>query len=159
MRVALGPTIAAHGYQKFFTGGKIDGTAGWFDSMGMKPGKVHALLAASTEIIAGVLILFGLLTSFGAAALVGLMFVAWYTVHRDTGFYILKEGWEYVFILGVMAVVLAMLGPGSWSIDNALGIDDDLDGWVGLAIGGGLGVAAAVGLLGAFFRPPPKTAE
>lgn len=157
-RIALGPVIAAHGYQKFFTGGKIAGTAGWFDSMGMKPGKVHALLAASTEIGAGVLILLGLLTSFGAAALVGLMTVAWYTVHRGTGFYILKEGWEYVFMLGVCGVVLAMLGPGSVSLDAALDIDDKLDGYTGLAIGAGLGIGAGFALLAAFFRPPPPAA-
>ena len=50
LRVAAGVTIAAHGYGKFFQGGRIPGTAGWFDSMGMKPGKVHAVLAATTEV-------------------------------------------------------------------------------------------------------------
>ena len=50
-RVVVGITFAAHGYNKFFGGGKIAGTARWFDSMGMKPnGTVHAYLAASTEI-------------------------------------------------------------------------------------------------------------
>ena len=46
IRVALGATMAAHGYAKFFKGGRINGTAGWFDSMGMRPGRVHARLAA-----------------------------------------------------------------------------------------------------------------
>ncbi|MEE9415538.1 MAG: DoxX family protein [Acidimicrobiales bacterium] len=153
LRLALGPVIAAHGYQKFFRGGKIDGTAGWFDSMGMKPGKIHAVLAASTEIAAGILILVGLLTSFGAAALVGLMTVAWYTVHRTTGFFILKEGWEYVFMLAIAGIVLAILGPGEISVDSALGIDDDLNGYVGLAISTGLGIGAGLALLAGFFRP------
>ena len=50
IRVVLGLTLAAHGLNKFFGGGKIPGTARWFDSMGMKPnGRVHALAAASTE--------------------------------------------------------------------------------------------------------------
>ncbi|MEZ5166082.1 MAG: DoxX family protein [Acidimicrobiales bacterium] len=43
LRVATGVTLAAHGYGKFFRGGRIAGTARWFDSMGMRPGKVHAL--------------------------------------------------------------------------------------------------------------------
>jgi len=43
--------MAAHGYAKVFKGGKLDGTAGWFDSIGMKPGAVHARLAAGTEIL------------------------------------------------------------------------------------------------------------
>ena len=44
LRVVLGLTVAAHGYNKFFGGGKLAGTARWFDSMGMRPnGTIHAL--------------------------------------------------------------------------------------------------------------------
>ena len=68
VRVVLGITLAAHGYGKFFRGGRIPGTAGWFDSMGMRPGKFHAYLAASTEVGAGVLFALGLLTPLAAAA-------------------------------------------------------------------------------------------
>ena len=39
LRLMLGLTMAAHGYNKFFGKGGLKGTAGWFDSMGMKPGK------------------------------------------------------------------------------------------------------------------------
>ena len=67
-RVIIGVTLAAHGYNKFFGGGKIAGTARWFDSMGMKPnGTVHAYLAASTEIGSGVLMALGLLTPLAGA--------------------------------------------------------------------------------------------
>ena len=54
LRVVLGLTMAAHGYNKFFGGGRIPGTAGWFESIGMKPGTFHARVAATTEISAGV---------------------------------------------------------------------------------------------------------
>ena len=157
LRIGLGLTMAAHGYGKFFTGGRIAGTAGWFDSMGMRPGRVHALLAASGEVAAGLFFAAGLLTSFAALGFVGLMAVAWYTVHRDSGFFIIKEGWEYVFVLGLVASMVAMIGPGEWSLDAALGIDDDLDGWVGLIISAGGGLLAAAGLLGAFYRPPAES--
>jgi len=157
LRVALGLTMAAHGYGKFFQGGRIPGTAGWFDSIGMKPGKVHALLAASTEVAAGLGLALGLFTTLDALAFVALMLVAAWTVHRENGFFIVKSGWEYNFILAVVAVGVAMLGPGEISLDHALGIDDDLDGWVGLAIAAAGGVAAGGGLLAAFFRPPPAT--
>ncbi len=155
LRVALGLTIAAHGYGKFFHGGRLPGTAGWFDSMGMRPGHVHARLAATTEVVTGMLLVVGLLTPFAAAGLVGLMVVAGWTVHRYNGFFIIKEGWEYVFILAVVAVSLATFGPGDWSLDAALDIDHDLDGWTGMAISAGLGLAAGVGLLAVFYRPPP----
>jgi len=48
LRLVLGLTLAAHGYNKFFGGGRIPGTARWFESIGMKPGKFHATVAATT---------------------------------------------------------------------------------------------------------------
>jgi len=158
VRIGIGLTLAAHGWAKFFTGGRIAGTAGWFDSMGMRPGKVHAVLAAGGEIAAGVFMALGLLTSFAALGFVGLMTVAWWTVHRDSGFFIIKEGWEYVFILALVAVTVAMIGPGDWSLDAAIGLADNFDGYVGLLISALGGVVAAAALLAAFFRPPPAEA-
>ena len=63
LRVSLGLTLAAHGYNKFFKGGKIEGTGRWFDSMGMRPGKMHAYFAACGEIGSGLLLAAGFLTS------------------------------------------------------------------------------------------------
>ena len=53
LRVVLGLTMAAHGYNKFFGRGGLPGTAGWFESIGMKPGMFHARVAATTEMSAG----------------------------------------------------------------------------------------------------------
>lgn len=159
MRIVLGFTLATHGYAKFFRGGRIAGTARWFDSMGMRPGRVHALLAAGGEVAAGLALAAGVLTSFAALGFVGLMTVAWYTVHRDKGFLILNEGWEYVAVLGATAVGIAILGPGRWSVDHAVGVADALDGVTGLVISAGGGLLAAAGLLVGFYRPPPSSAE
>ena len=54
LRVVVGLTLAAHGWNKFTGGGKIPGTGRWFDSIGMRPGRLNAYLAASTEMGAGV---------------------------------------------------------------------------------------------------------
>ena len=62
LRLVLGVTLAAHGYNKFFGGGRIPGTARWFESIGMKPGKFHATVAATTEMAAGLGLAAGLLT-------------------------------------------------------------------------------------------------
>jgi putative oxidoreductase len=158
VRLTVGIGLAAHGYAKFFSGGKIAGTARWFDSIGMRPGKVHALIAASSEIIVGLLIAAGLLTSFAAMGYVALMAVAHWTVHRANGFFIIKEGWEYVFVLAMVAVTIATIGPGEWSLDNAIGIDDDLDGWTGLVLSAA-GLAVAALFLLTFFRPPKPAGE
>ena len=53
LRVATGIVILAHGYNHIFGGGKIAGTARWFESLGMKPGILHAWLASLTEVAVG----------------------------------------------------------------------------------------------------------
>jgi len=125
LRAATGLTLAAHGWNKFFSGGRLPGTGRWFDSIGMRPGRLNAWLAAGTEVGAGVLLAIGLVTPVSAGGVIGVMVVAGWTVHRSNGFFILKEGWEYVFVLAIAALVVATLGPGEWSLDEALGITDD----------------------------------
>ena len=160
LRVVLGLTMAAHGYNKFFGGGRIKGTAGWFESIGMKPGTFHARVAATTEMAAGLGLAVGLFTPVTAAGFVALMLVAAWTVHRHNGFFIVKEGWEYNLVLAAAAVAIAGIGAGRYSLDYALfrdtGIYPLLHGWCGLAIALGLGLAGGVGQLLIFFRPPAK---
>lgn len=154
LRVGFGLTMAFHGYAKVFRGGKLEGTAAWFDSIGMKPGMLNARLAAGTEILAGLGLAVGLLTTFSCMGFVALMAVAAHVAHRGNGFLITAGGWEYNFVLGVAAAGIAMLGPGEWSIDHLIGIDTDLDGWLGLVLAAGGGIAAAAAQLAVFYRPP-----
>jgi putative oxidoreductase len=160
LRVTFGVTLAAHGYNKFFGGGRIPGTGRWFDSMGMRPGKVHALLAASTEMGSGILFALGLLTPFAAAGFVGVMVVAGWTVHKENGFFIVKSGWEYNLVLAMAPVCVAAISPGQFSLDHALGIDEhnSIAGWTGLAIAAGVGLLGGIGQLVVFYRPPAKDA-
>lgn len=72
----LGVTLAAHGYNKFFGGGRIPGTARWVESIGMKPGKFHATVVAATEMAAGLGLAVGMLTPIPAASFVALTLVA-----------------------------------------------------------------------------------
>jgi len=158
IRVVMGLTLAAHGYNKFFGGGRIPGTARWFDSMGMKPnGRIHALMAASTEMGGGLLFAMGLLTPLAAAAFVGLMVVAAWTVHRPNGFFIVKSGWEYNLILAAVPVGVAVVGPGRYSLDWALGIGLAFRPALDLLLSAGLGILAGAGLLAACYRPPAPT--
>ena len=160
LRAGLGMMIFVHGYNKAFRGGKLAGTGRWFESMGMRPGKVHATLAAGTEMGVGVLLVLGLLTQLAAAGLIALMVVAFWTVHRDKGFMITGEGWEYVALIAVMSLVTAILGPGRISLDAELEIAHRLDGWTGMGIALLLGVGAGAAQLLLFFRPPkPDPAE
>ncbi len=156
LRCAVGAVMLAHGINHIFGGGKIEGTAGWFASLGMKPGIVHAWLASVTEVVGGALLVLGLLTPFGGAAVIGTMTVALVTNHRGNGFFIFRpgEGWEYVMTLIVCGFAIAVLGAGGWSLDHAFEIfDPPADSGVWIAL---LGLAGAVLLLAAFWRPEPK---
>ncbi|HEY8526722.1 MAG TPA: DoxX family protein [Acidimicrobiales bacterium] len=157
LRLVVGPVFAFHGYAKIFRGGRLDGTAGWFNSMGMRPGHVHARLAAGGELATGICLTLGLLTTFAGLGLVGLMTVAFWTVHKGRGLLIINEGWEYVLVLATIGVSVATIGPGEWSLDEALGID--LNGTPGFLISlvGGLGLAAL--LLATQYRPPAPAKE
>ncbi|OBY33406.1 DoxX family protein [Mycolicibacter kumamotonensis] len=158
VRLCLGLTMAAHGYNKIFSGGRIPGTARWFDSIGMRPGAFHARVAAGTEIAAGLGLAAGLLTPIPAAGFVALMLVAAWTVHRTNGFFIVNSGWEYNLVLAAVAVGIAMVGAGPLSLDHLLFGQNWCDGWTGLAIAAGLGLAGGIGQLVVFFRPVPKQA-
>jgi putative oxidoreductase len=160
LRLCLGLTLAAHGFNKFFGGGRIPGTARWFESIGMKPGMLHARIAASTEVLAGLGLAAGLLTPIPAAGFVALMLVAAWTVHRPNGFFIVKEGWEYNLVLAVSAVAVATIGPGRFSLDQLIFRDDNwLDGWTGLVMSVALGLAGGIGQLLIFYRPPVETTQ
>src|SRR5712671_5300231 len=86
VRVAVGATMIAHGYNHIYRGGRIKGTAGWFASLGMRPGILHAWLASLTELAAGAGLVLGLLTPLAAGAIIGILTVAFITNHRKAGF-------------------------------------------------------------------------
>jgi putative oxidoreductase len=155
MRLVFGLFLAAHGYNKIFGGGKLTGTAGWFESIGMRWPHVQARLAAGTEVGAGILFAAGLLTPLAAAGIIGVMTVATFAAHRGN-FFVFKEGWEYTVSIAVAAWGVATIGPGRWSLDHAIGLDwTAWGGWIGCVL------AAVVGLGGAFlqlalcYRPAP----
>jgi len=158
-RLTAAAVMLAHGINHIFGGGKIAGTARWFASLGMRPGPLHAWLASLTEVAAGALLTVGLATPLAAAGIVGVMVVAWLINHRGNGFFIFRpgEGWEYVMTLTAVGLVLATLGPGRWSVDHAIGVDDDYVGTTGLLIGALAGGGGAALLLALFWRPPVKS--
>jgi putative oxidoreductase len=157
-RLAIGAVMLAHGWNHVFRGGRIEGTGRWFASLGMKPGVFHAWLASVTELVAGACLVAGFLMPLAGAAVIGTMTVALITNHRGNGFFIFRpgEGWEYVMTLIAAGLVLAVLGGGSWSLDEALDIFDP-PGADGLWVAAVAGFGGALALLAGFWRPEPAT--
>ena len=153
LRVMVGIVMIAHGYNHIFRGGRIKGTAGWFESLGMKPGVLHAWLASLTELGAGLLLIAGLLTPLAAAGVVGVMLVALITNHLKNGFFIFRpgEGYEYVLTLTMVGLAIGAIGAGEWSVDHA--IDLGWIGWTGLLVAAIAGGGGAAVLLALFWRP------
>jgi putative oxidoreductase len=153
MRLALGCMLAAHGVNKVLGSGGIAGTARWFEALGLYPGKVHAWVAALTEIGAGVLMSLGLFFPGACAAFVGLMTVATLTDHKGKGFFVFNGGWEYTVLVAAVATACAFIGAGRWSLDWAFGIPFSGVGWgVAVLI---TGCVAGVGMVVLFRRLAP----
>ena len=158
LRAGVGLVMIAHGYNHIFGGGKIQGTARWFEGLGMRPGALHAWTASATELGAGTLLVLGALTPLAAAGVIGVMTVALITNHLRNGFFIFRpgEGYEYVMTLTIAALALAGTGAGRLSVDHAAGAFQP-PGWEGMALGAGVGVAGAATLLAVFWRRQPRS--
>lgn len=160
VRIAIGIVMLAHGYNHIWGGGKIKGTAGWFESLGMRPGILHAWLASITELAVGVMLIFGFLTPLACAGVMGVMLVALITNHLKNGFFIFRpgEGYEYVLTLLLVSLGLAGVGAGEWSIDWQItgSAYQWLFGLKGLAVAAVAGLGGGALLLAVYWRPQKK---
>jgi putative oxidoreductase len=152
LRLVLGGIMLAHGVKH--ARGRTK-TSNWFGSIGFKWPDMQWFASTVTEIGVGVLLIAGLFTTLAAAGVIGIMAVAFVSVHRAAGFWVTarpEEGWEYILTLSAVAAALAIAGPGGISVDAAIGLEPLLDGWIG---GGAVvfGVLAAGAQLAVFFRP------
>src|ERR1700689_3647789 len=154
LRAAVGGTMVAHGLRH---GRSLDGTAGWFGSIGFKQPRLQAAASAAVEVGPGAALVAGAGTPLAAAAVVGTMAVAARSVHLENGFFITAEGYEYVLNLSAASVALAAIGPGSVSVDRLLGLHHKLTPLQRAGLAGGVGRGAAAAPLGVFWeRPKPK---
>jgi len=126
LRIFLGFAFMMHGSQKLlgaFGGGGVSGVAGMLGKLGIEPSLIWAWVVSITEFVGGVCLFFGFLTRFWAAGLVIDMAVAVVKVHLVNGFFVGKNGVELPLTFGVIALVILLTGPGSMSMDRAIGIE------------------------------------
>jgi putative oxidoreductase len=125
IRLALGLLLFAHGTQKLFGwygGYGLDGTGGFFESVGHKPGRLMAGIAGISEAGGGLLLVLGLFTPLGAAMVVGTMIVAAVSVHAPNGLWATNGGYELPLINAMVGAGLGFTGAGAWSADHAFNI-------------------------------------
>ncbi len=119
IRLVFGLTFAGHGVQKlshWLGGHGLAGTAGFMESLGLKPGKYFALLAGLGEVIGGLLFALGLWVPLAAVLIVAPMMVAIAKVHGPKGYWITGGGFEYNLAIIAAAVGVALAGPGAYTV-------------------------------------------
>jgi len=104
VRVVIGYILFMHGWQKFKTG--ITGVAGFMSKSGLVPGELFAGAAMFLETV-------------GALAIE--MAIAFLVVHMSKGFAANQGGFEYVLLLGIVLLAIAIRGGGPYSLDRMIG--------------------------------------
>jgi putative oxidoreductase len=123
LRLTMGLILVPHGCQKlfgWFGGLGFEKFTEIFDKIGWHPAVFWVALVALTESVGGLLLAFGFLTRFAAAAILIFMLNAvWATSAK--GFFWAQGGMEYPILIGVVALVFLIKGGGRFSVDHALG--------------------------------------
>jgi len=155
LRLIVGGLFVGHGTQKlfgWFGGPGLDTAAQGFDSMGMRPGRHHALAASAAETGGGMLLIAGLATPLAASALISVMLTAINRVHLKNGFWNSNGGYEFNLVLIGALVTLAEEGPGSLALG---GEEPHGPGWAAAALAGGV-IGAAGAHVYAASQPEPQ---
>jgi putative oxidoreductase len=159
LRVFVGVSFFGHGTQKLFGwwgGYGPQGTGGFFAAQGYRWGVPMAVLAGLAEAGGGTLLALGLVTPLACAAIAVVMLNAIFAVTLKRAF---MAGSELELTYLVTVVALAAVGPGRFSLDRAIGWDDDLSGlWCGVGAFVAAAVVSFVTLTFFHSKPPPQPA-
>ena len=131
LRVALGGLMAGHGAQKLFGsfgGPGMEGTKGFMEMLGLRPGKPWAYAAGLSEFGGGVLTLLGFLNPLGPVGVIGSMAMATTKAHWGKPIWVTEGGAELPVTNIAAATALIVGGPGKYSLDRAFGLR--LPGWL-----------------------------
>jgi putative oxidoreductase len=119
LRVVVGGTMAAHGAQKLFgtfDGPGIVGFAEELEGFGYSgPTELLAWVAGLAELAGGSLLVLGLFTPIGAAAVLGVLANA--VVVKSAGGFFAPDGLELELVLAGAALTILFTGPGRVGLD------------------------------------------
>jgi putative oxidoreductase len=145
LRIVVGAAFVGHGTQKlfgWFGGYGPQGTGGYLSSLGYRAGVPLAVAAGLAETTGGTLLALGFLTPLAGVLLATVMLNAIASVTFKRAF---MFGSELEIAYLTVAVALSAIGAGRFSIDRAIGWEDNISGfWWGVGV---VGVVAVVSLL------------
>lgn len=84
------------------------------------PADLNWFTAMGVELVAPVLLVFGLFSRYAAAALFMLTAVAWYAVHAENGYNIVQNGYKMALIYCLVMLPVILQGSGKLSLDTLL---------------------------------------
>jgi putative oxidoreductase len=156
LRATVGTLFVGHGTQKlfgWFGGHGPEGTGGYFESLGLRPGKRNAIAAGVAEAGGGALLALGAATPLAATAVASTMVTAIRKVHAPQGPWVTDNGWEYNAVLIGALTALVESGPGSPSVDAKLFPNWKGTGW---ALAAAAGAVAGSHLVDRLSQPAPE---
>lgn len=143
LRVGFGIILVAHGLQNafgLFNGPGISRYRDLLESAGYQHPQVLAYVGSLTELVAGVLLVLGLLTPLAAAAALGTLINVWFVADLASPgfhFFVADKGQEYEMALVLLGAVVALVGPGRYSMDRRRGWATRplVSSWLALVVG------------------------
>ena len=131
VRLAQGTLMAGHGAQKLFGsfgGPGLEGTSGFMEMLGLRPGRPWAFMAGLSEFGGGVLTALGLLNPLGPLGVIAAMAMATTQAHWGKPIWVTEGGAELPVLNLAVSTALMIREPDKYSLDRALGIR--LPAWV-----------------------------
>jgi putative oxidoreductase len=119
VRVAVGWDLIVHGWGKILRGPVQQ--AAILSRDGANFGVEFAIFLTFIEFVGGICITVGLFTRFFAAAVAIEMGYLTFIQYWHNGYGWRKEGYEYVLMWGMLALIIALRGGGPYSLDRKLG--------------------------------------
>ncbi|NYI79824.1 DoxX family protein [Nocardioides panzhihuensis] len=117
-RVVVGGIFVAHGWQKYDQG--FAGTEQFLGGLGVPQPAIAAQVATYVELVGGALLMLGLFAPVVGVLLAAQMAGAIWYAHRTTEVFVDQGGWELAAALGVSALVLGLVAPGRFTLDQLL---------------------------------------